>query len=373
MPLSETREAIGAVAELLQSQLTTNTSAVNVDVGRPEDATGNGGPKFNLFLYQIAFDGHLKNRPLDRGQPDPLWLVLHYLLTPYDDGSETDTIGAQRLLGEGLLALQELNYIEPAVAPLVDNPEPLKITFDDADAELLSKLMQGTDEKYRLSAAFQVRPVMIAPTTPASQAPLVQTVGPPGAEGVAVIPSLGPYVESVTPDLFEVGQQLTITGRDLGGDNQEVAFESTSVVPDDVRTDQILATVPASLSAGSYLIRVARVLPSGRRFSSNAALGHLLPTLVAASTPNPLGVDGGNRFGLLRLTGDRLGGVDDTIFVSFYGAGDVALTMEAGGSGPQTTLDVDVPAERAIPAGTYRIILRVNGEQAINSPEVNWT
>ena len=59
-----------------------------------------------------------------------------------------------RSRGLRLFSLQRLNYIHPANAALVDNPEPLKITFDRADAELLSKIMQGTDEKYRVSAAF---------------------------------------------------------------------------------------------------------------------------------------------------------------------------------------------------------------------------
>jgi hypothetical protein len=77
-------------------------------------------------------------------------------------------------------------------------------------------------------------------------------------------------------------------------------------------------------------------------------------------------------YGLLRLTGDRLGGPDDSIFVSFYQEGTVVLTVEAAGT-TQATLDVNVAADQAIPPGTYRIILRVNGEQAINSPEVSWT
>jgi hypothetical protein len=373
VPLASTREAIGAVAELLRTELAGRTSAVTVDVGRPEAAVGGAGPKFNLFLYQVDFDGNLRNRALDRGQPAPLWLVLRYLITAFDSLGETDTIEAQRLLGEGLLALQELNFLEPGVAALVDNPEVLKITFDHADAELLSKVMQGQNERYRMSVAFQVRPVMLAFTSPASQAPLVQTVGPPGAEGVVVIPSLGPVAHAVEPERFEAGQELAISGRDLSSDTVEVLFESTAAVPTEVRQDRVLVTVPGTLSAGAYLIRVAYVLPSGRRFSSNPVLGRLMPTLASANIPNPLGVSGANRFGLLQLAGARLGGPDDSIFVSFYGGGTVALTMEAAGTAAQTSLDVDVPVERAIPAGAYLIILRVNGEQAIQSPGVNWT
>jgi len=372
MPLASTRQAIGAVAELLRSELTTRTSAVTVDVGRPEAAAGNAGPKFNLFLYQVNFDGSLRNHPLDRGQPPPLWLVARFLLTAFDATGESDTSDALRLLGEGMIALQELNFLEPATPPLVDNPEPLKVTFDQADAELLSKIMQGQNERYRMSVAFQVRPVMLAFTSPASQAPLVLTVGPPGQEGVVVLPSLGPMVYSVKPEKFEVGQQLTITGRDLSSDLVEVTFDDAGVAPDDVRQDQALVTVPATLSAKAYLIRVTYVLPASHRFASNPVLGHLLPTVTAANIPAPLGVSGPNRFGTLQLSGSRLGGPTDTIFVSFFGGSGVALTIEATGTAPQTTLSVTVPADRAILAGAYLILVRVNGEQALNAPQVNW-
>jgi len=62
-----------------------------------------------------------------------------------------------------------VNFLQPTAAatdPLRDNPNELKITFDAATVELLSKLMQGPDQRYRCSAAFQVRPVLIVPAEP---------------------------------------------------------------------------------------------------------------------------------------------------------------------------------------------------------------
>jgi hypothetical protein len=32
-----------------------------------------------------------------------------------------------------------------------------------------------------------------------------------------------------------------------------------------------------------------------------------------------------------------------------------------------------MPEEQSIAAGQYRIILRVNGEQAVSAPEVDWS
>ena len=106
MPLANSREAIGQFGELLQAQLTARTSVNTVDVGRPEVAAASGGPKLNLFLYQMDFDGHMRNLPLDQGQAPPLWMVLRFLLTAFDQDNDSDTAAAHRLLGEGILALQ---------------------------------------------------------------------------------------------------------------------------------------------------------------------------------------------------------------------------------------------------------------------------
>lgn len=212
MALADSREAIGAVSELLKSQLTIATTASTVEIGRPEEVSSSNCPKFNIFLYEIDFDGQLRNYPLDEGQRAPLWMVLRYLLTAFDDGKESDSSDAHKLMGEGLLALNEMNFIDPSSTALADNPEPLKITFDHADSELLSKIMQGSDEKYRLSAAFQVRPIMIAPSLPPRYTLPVKSVGPPTDEGVALIPSLGAKLETVDPEKFSLAIISSLSG-----------------------------------------------------------------------------------------------------------------------------------------------------------------
>src|SRR5574341_859854 len=209
MALSDSLEAIGAVTDLLQTQVQAATK-VTVDVGRPETAAGGSGRKLNLFLYRLGHDGSLRNVTLDEGQDAPLWLTLHYLLTAFED-KDSDSVKAHRLLGRGIAALHGLNFPRPdsTILALAKNPEPLKITFDEADVETLSKIMQGSDEKYRVSAAFQVRPVMIVPASVPSYAPLVTSVGPLN-QGPEVIPTLGARLESVEPDSFESGATLTL-------------------------------------------------------------------------------------------------------------------------------------------------------------------
>jgi hypothetical protein len=171
MALTNTGRAIGKITALLCEQLNARTG-LTVVPGRPEPKQDDAvGERLNIFLYEASFDPLLKNTPLADGHPVPLWLVLKYLLTAFDKDGDSDSIQAHEDMGQGLRALQEIaflhlddiEFVDPEIpGALQDNPEMLKITFDDASSELLARVMQGSEEKYRFSMAFQVRPVMIA-------------------------------------------------------------------------------------------------------------------------------------------------------------------------------------------------------------------
>ena len=375
MPLSSTHGAIGAVSEAIRSQLELRISEL-VTVSRPEVAAdGNAVPKLNLFLYQVDFDPHLKNHSLDDGQPPPLWLVLRYLITAYDIGHDSDTVEAHRLLGRGLANLQEMNFLSPTVPALIDNPEPLKLTFDNADVDLLSKVMQGSEEKYRISAAFQVRPVLIAPDVPPSYAPLVLSVGPPSAQGVIVLPSMGPNLKQIIPLRFEVEATVEFSGDNINSGIDTAYIGSMELPVIAARDGAVRVNIPKTptISAGFHPAVVARRLVSGRQQTSNPQFVTLLPTLMTAVINGSLLADGPNLFGDVTLTGERLGGPGDMIFVAFYRDGNVVLNLEVTGLAAQTSLPVNVLSADALPPGTYYLILRVNGAQASLTPAVAWT
>ena len=156
MSLADSGTAIGAVTRLLQDHLLRRS--FQVSIGKPEDAADADptASKLNLFLYETAFDPHLRNVSLRDGELPPLWLVLKFLLTAFDTAESSDTAAAHDLLGRGISALHELNFLrlDPAVATdvrraLENNPEPLKVTFDESNLDVLSKIMQGNDERYR--------------------------------------------------------------------------------------------------------------------------------------------------------------------------------------------------------------------------------
>ncbi|SFA78393.1 Protein of unknown function [Poseidonocella pacifica] len=376
MPLANSRNAIGAVGQILQAQLAARTSTANVTIGRVEAAAATDGPKLNLFLYQIDVEGHLRNTPLDAGQKPPVWLVLRYLMTAFDLERDSDSANAHSLLGEGVLALEEMNYQRPTAVQLTDNPEPLKISLDNGNVELLSRVMQGTDERYRLSAAFQIRPIMIAPEAPPDYAPLVHSVGPPQAEGVTVMPSMGPVLEALSPTAFDAGDTVTLLGSGLDSATQFVCLDDTPFPVTAAPNGTVQAMIPAdtTLSPGSYAVSAARERPSGRIFASNALTVALRPTLQSAAPVLPLTDEGGGLFsGDLTLTGVRLGGPDDAIFVAFWRDGAVILMLEATGIATQDSLTVTVQPDQALDAGIYTVLLRANGAQALATPQVDWS
>jgi hypothetical protein len=384
MPLADSSRAIGAVTTLLATRLELLTDH-NVTIGRPEPPSENGAinnPRLNLFLYEALFDSHLRNTPLDDGQPAPLWLVLKYLMTPFDEDGESDTAGAFAVLGDGLRTLHA-NAVLPATglqavdqAALDPNPQRMRVTFNEAPASLLSSLMQGTDEKYRFSVAFEVRPVMIAPAPAGDYALLIgvdyTAGGAPAANGgvaLAVEPTLGPTIDRVVPTTFTPGDPpVRIEGSDLHLAGLQVQL-GPATLPLVRHADGSTTFNPTTaalgggvISAGSHGLAVARTLPNGRIRRSNLAVVNLLPRLSAAALDQDE----------LDLQGRQLGTQEDDAIVALYQDGATVRLYEevADAAGPaQTHRRVTLPPP-APPGGTYRVLLRVNGQQARQSPEV---
>ncbi len=382
----DTTDAIGAVTHLLEEKLHNHTG-LDISVGRPGDNQSHStGARLNLFLYEAVFDTSLKNTPLTEGQNPPLWLVLKYLLTPFDEGGESDTRKAHLNLGKGLRALRDLTLLQLSSAvpadiqkALKDNPEELKITFDESTADLLSKLMQGNDEKYRFSMAFQVRPIMITGTTPPSYNLLVgidytsaTTIGEAGIQ-LGVWPSDMAVLDHPEQEKVEAGDEVIIIGENLTLPDLKAYVHDQEMAIDHHTTtaDRMVASIAAlvaahTLSAGEWPMVLTKPLPSGRVQKSNLITIQVLPTITGTPGFTPNG-----DYGTISLSGALLGGVDDAISVALYQAGTVVkLYDDLPGSVNQTSLSVAITNSTKPAGGTYRVILMVNGQQAKQSPEV---
>jgi hypothetical protein len=107
--------------------------------------------------------------------------------------------------------------------------------------------------------------------------------------------------------------------------------------------------------------------------ASNAVLGVLRPR-VSSATPGALLDEGGGNFsGPITIVGDHLGTADDSIFVAFYRDGAVVQMVEGTGVAAQTSVTATIPLGQPLPGGGYRIIVRANGAQALQMPEVDWS
>lgn len=411
MSLADTGKAIGAVSQMLREHLVNHpgVSADDITIGKvePASSSSNSRSRLNLFLYEILFDPNLREVSLDEGQPPPLWLVLKYLLTAFDTSGDSDSIEAHGLLGEGLRALQELSLLPliGSVGPLntltalSDNPEPLKITFDQTPSDLLSKLMQGSDEKYRCSISFEVRPVMIATSEPPSYSLLVginyqddSVIGEVGIQ-IPVIPSLGAAIAEITPTKIEPGptSTLTLRGNDLNLSGLAVKLGSIELPVTAQSPDSLQCQVNGGIldgrviSAGSHPVSAVQILPTGRRRASNLLVVDLLPILdsAAASSISPVEPTNVNSdvFGTIDLRGSLLGREQDDIFLALYRDGKTFrvfdnLTIMPSSPPPsppplQKHLQLVMLPAQAVPPGLYRVILRVNGQQAKRSPAVD--
>jgi len=390
MAAADSSGAIGAVTLLLRDHLIRR--GFQVSVGSPEEAArANTGRKLNLFLYEMAFDPDLRNVELRRGDPPPLWLILKYLVTAFDDFESSDSAVAHELLGGAIAGLHELSLLRlvapviPSVqAALQDNPEALKISFDETSSELLSKIMQGTDERYRLSMAFQVRPVMIVPASPSGSTLLVgvdystapQTVIGESGVVIDVIPSMGPTLGRVEPVAFEAGASIEMFGDDLHGASIEVALGDQVLTIAERRADRLSVIVEgtppapiasgATLSAGEHPLVVRRRLSPTRVRSSGVQLARLLPTVTGASL---VGTD-------LQITGLLLGrgplqpNTDDVVVGLYRDGRTVRLFDVVDEASNQNLLTIPGVATAGLDAGEYLVIVKVNNQQARFSPPV---
>jgi hypothetical protein len=393
MSLADTSGAIGAVTKALISRISFRAGIPNVVAGRPDQNAE--GDCLNLFLYEISYDPTLKNLSLDEGQKAPVWMVLKYILTAFAAG-KSDSSNAHINLGKAIQAIHQQDLLKldgldiDVLKALGSNPEELNVTFDEAPVELLSKVTQGSDESLRISIAFQVRPVMIASPDAPGYSLLVgvdytksPTALTPKPVELDIIPSLGAFIAEVVPGGFEIGEEVSVKGTDLHLSNLSVRlgsvdFPVTMQKPDELRflVDGGLINA-AGMSAGSHSLTVVQTLASGKKRKSNMVVANLVPTLTKAeivlrTNPPP------PTFATLELTGLLLGDNADDAILALYRDGRVFRMFDVFTSSPvpqkvrQLVIELndDVEATEDIPAGDYLTILRVNGQQARQSPKI---
>ena len=201
--------------------------------------------------------------------------------------------------------------------------------------------MQGTDERYRLSVAFQVRPVMIMPSAEPHASLLVgidYTTAPEtiiGEDGIAhrCLPSLGPRLDRVEPAAvrdWRTASKSAATdlhgadhrgrARRCGVDHRRAArrtalsstVEGSPGTADRGRQPRFPpASIRCSSRAGVFRRHATR--------SSNLLAARLLPTVTGANFVA----------GTLTINGRLLGTASDDVVVAFYQEGSTVRLFDA--------------------------------------------
>ena len=134
------------------------------------------------------------------------------------------------------------------------------------------------------------------------------------------------------------------------------------------------------LSTGSLPIAAVQTLATGRKRSSNLLMGGLLPRVDAAveSAVTPVNPSPGAPVtAVIDVSGILLSTPNDAAYLGLADAatGRVLRVFDqfTRPVADQTQLRLTIPTESAVPRAFYHVILRVNGAQALRSPEVNLT
>ncbi|OKH52971.1 hypothetical protein NIES2101_12865 [Calothrix sp. HK-06] len=269
---------------LLQQRFDSNGSgSVTVTTKPPDkarDNNGNANNQVNLFLYQTKENAAWRNmdipnqvKPGETGLP-PLALNLYYMLTAYAQNDDFPEPTSHNLLGEAMSVFHDYSVLKPediknalpaadiAKYDLYNQIERVKITPQSLSLDELSKMWTTFQTQYRISTAYEVSLVLIESTRlPKTPLPVLsRSSGDTGVTTQADITPSYPTLFTVNFTAIEqarenlpayqkkllqkpaanLGDELTLTGYNLEGNNVEIVFNNPQL------TAPNIITIPAT-------------------------------------------------------------------------------------------------------------------------------
>ena len=273
-----------AIAELLEKKLNKPPllgSNVSLQVATlpPDDDRVERDNGVNIFLFKVTESPFAKNLDWqgDRITPGlsrpPLALTLYYLLTAYAKKSTDairDDVTAHQILGNALAILHDNAVIndvhdsdfdadlDTQFAPELRNAfDKVKVTFSPITMDEFSKIWTGLSKAYRLSVAFEVSLVQIAPIH------LAPMPGPPVQQISVDVATLSPpAIAAIEPASGSAGSNITVKGsgfRRMGRTTNVTVGEASFAESDLIKIspDEIVLKLPSAIQRGPELqIRV---------------------------------------------------------------------------------------------------------------------
>lgn len=324
--------AVAAVTATLQKLI---EDAVTADVdnaarvltGTPDKAE-DAHNRLNLFLYDTAIDGALRNQQefpgqIRRGESSapPLPLTLRYLITAHGLEGDHGDDRAHRLLARAMLVLHDhpvlgAEEIKNALAgtDLWQQVERVRIAPQPLTLDDLSKLWSALQTPFRLGAAYEVSVLLIESRLPKRTPLPVLTIGP-NDSGVVAQPSLllpfptltdlelPAMTNALDPQPRQpsavLGDSITLKGYRLDGSTVEVRLNNPRLdrpnvilpgvadVSDTAVSFEIPSTglAPSEWVAGIYSVSVA-VTDGGETHLTNEMSVAISPRVVSVTPAN---------------------------------------------------------------------------------------
>ena len=319
-----------ALAQVIEKSILSVLAGVHVVTGRPE-ADGQAGRRVHLFLYQVLPDASQRNNDLpsrssagELRQRPTAALNLHYLLTFNGDDTTTEPhtmlgavvrdLHARPVLSRSLI--QSVSNADLAKSNLAEAIDVVRLVPLALSVEELSKIwLMFSQIPYSLSVAYEARVVLIeTEESPSAVLPVLYR----GQDDRGVNTQLGPFpalddYEITSPGApldgprlpsypsAQLGLQIALTGRNLGGDTVTVRFthprlgdQDIAVPPADRTAERIRIVIPSDAAAqtawaaGIYLVS-ARITNGGVRRTSNELPVPFAPAFTAIVPPAPAG------------------------------------------------------------------------------------
>ena len=288
--------SIAAVSRILRQIVEGNVSRYGLDGYVGEDVIVTAEPptddlertRINVFLYRAMESAALRNQQLPihdsagrRVGRSTLQLDLHYSVTAYADGDYQSEL----MLGCAMQALNDVPVIDRALilsvlgqdngansllnSRLAEQIENIRVRHRNLPEDVFTRLWSAFHVPYRLTAFYEASVVLVESDGPL-RIPLPVLLRPrPAAHG-----SLAPVTPTLVraePDTAVAGEEVTLHGAALGGDNIELqpTFRDPTFSPPPVdiadadATDTSLTfTVPNTWPIGRYELR-AQIEPEG--------------------------------------------------------------------------------------------------------------
>lgn len=362
-------------------------TTVNVSAITPSNVNLSDGdpPRLNIFLYQVSpnngwanVDLPVRNVSGSRVNAPPLGVDLYYLITAYgqqDFEAETVLGYAMQMLHErsalGRRSLREMATSSTtdarirtllATSKLAEQIELIKFSMQPMSGDEISKLWTAFQSNYSPSAAYHASVVLIE-SEKATRSAL-----PVREPRLHVIQLHRPRIESITPQIIEAGESITLHGNSFVSENVQIKFGGVpplAVSP--INDQEINVSLPSELKAGINTVQVLHqvdVDPSEavedlrHGTDSNVVAFMLAPRIVSSPIPNIAAGD------ILSL--EISPSIDGRQRVELIiGERTLSIASRLSSSGePITTSTLSFTIPTSFPSGTYLTRLRIDGAES---------